>query len=174
MSGRQLYLFSHRKDHEKGSNRPKVILPLDTLILLGVIAILLFTISFSVGVEKGKSIARGVEETKKDIANPAQNQDTATTENKSINKDATVNQRSKEEVGEEKERYHVQVASFKKENSARKEVESLEKSGYPVRIMKKGDYVVIYVGGFENEGKARSNFKDLKKKYKDCIFRKSL
>jgi len=164
MRGKQLYLFSHRKDNEKGSGRPKVILPLDTLILLGVIAILLFTISFSIGVERGKNI----------IASPARSQDTATTRNKSINKDAEANQRLKEEAGEERERYHVQVASFKKENSASKEVKRLENNGYPVVVTKKGDYVVIYVGGFESEREARSNFKDLKKKYKDCIFRKSL
>ena len=173
MSGKQLYLFTHRKDNTKDSGRPKVILPLDTLILLGVITILLFTISFSMGVERGKSITQGIKGAKKEIS-PAQSQDTATSKNKSINKDAEATQRSKKKVEEKKERYHVQVASFKKENSARKEVERLEEGGYPVRIMKKGDYVVIYVGGFENEGEAKSNFKDLKKRYKDCIFRKSL
>ena len=176
MSGKQLYLFGHRKDNEKGSSRPKVILPLDTLILLGVIAILLFTISFSMGVERGKSITRRVKGVKEEVASPgAQSQDTtATTRGKSINKDVEANQRSKEEAGEERERYHVQVASFKKENSALKEVERLENNGYPVTVMKKGDYVVIYVGGFRSEGEARSNFKNLKKRYKDCIFRKSL
>jgi len=173
MSGKQLYLFTHRKDNTKDSGRPKVILPLDTLILLGVIAILLFTISFSMGVERGKSNTQGTEGAKKEIS-PAQDQDTATSRNESTNKDTEVNQRSKKKVEEEKERYHVQVASFKKENSARKEVERLEEGGYPVRIIKKGDYVVIYVGGFESEGEAKSNFKDLKKRYKDCIFRKSL
>ncbi len=174
MRGKQLYLFSHRKDNEKGSSRPKVILPLDTLILLGIIAILLFTISFSIGVERGKNIARGIRGVNEGIASPARSQDTATIGNKSINKDAEANQRSKEEVEEERERYHVQVASFKKKNSASKEVERLENNGYPVVVMKKGDYVVIYVGGFESEGEARSNFKDLKKRYKDCIFKKSL
>ncbi len=174
MRGKQLYLFSHRKDNEKGSSRPKVILPLDTLILLGVIAILLFTMSFSMGVEKGKNIARGVMVAKEKIAIPAQNQDTVTTKNTNINKDSEDNQRTKEEVGEERERYHVQVASFKKENSASKEIERLENNGYPVVVTKKGDYVVIYVGGFENEREARSNFKDLRKRYKDCIFKNSL
>ena len=173
MSGKQLYLFTHHKDNTEGSGRPKVILPLDTIILLGVIIILLFTISFSIGVERGKNIAQGIEGAKEEIS-PTQSQDTVTSRNENINKDAETNQRSKEKGGEERERYHVQVASFKKENSARKEVERLEEGGYPVRIMKKGDYVVIYVGGFENEGEAKSNFKDLKKRYKDCIFRKSL
>lgn len=175
MRGKQLYLFSHHKDNEKDSGRPKVILPLDTLILLGVITILLFTISFSLGVEKGKSITRRIGESKEKIASPGiQNQDTAKTRNKSINKKAKTIQWPKKEIVEEKERYHVQVASFKKENSAQVEVKRLKESGYPVRIMKKGDYVVIYVGGFESEREARSSFNDLKKRYRDCIFKKSL
>ncbi|NQT28055.1 MAG: SPOR domain-containing protein [Candidatus Omnitrophica bacterium] len=174
MSGKQLYLFSHRKDNEKGGSRPKVILPLDTLILLGVIAILLFTISFSIGVERGKGIGPGVKNAKENIVSPTQSPDTISTRNINIDKDANDNQQPKERVEEENESYHVQVASFKKEISALKEVKRLEEGGYPVRIMKKGDYVVIYVGGFKNEGEAQSNFKDLKKKYKDCIFRKSL
>ena len=174
MSGKQLYLFSHRKDNEKGSSRPKVILPQDTLILLAVIAILLFIISFSIGVEKGKNIARGISGVKEEIASPARSQDTATTRSTIIKEGAEANQRSEEGAGEDRERYHVQVASFKKENSASKEVERLEDNGYPVVVMKKGDYVVIYVGGFESEGEARSNFQNLKKKYKDCIFKKSL
>jgi len=53
-------------------------------------------------------------------------------------------------------------------------VKSLESNGYPVTVMKKGDYVVIYVGGFENKGEAKTNFINLKKKYKDCIFKNSL
>jgi len=175
MRGKQLYLFNHHRDNEKGSSRPKVILPLDTLILLGVITILLFTISFSLGVEKGKRITRKIEGIKKEIANPGiQNQNTTTTKNKSINKKAEAIQRPKEKVVEDRKRYHVQVASFKKENSAQAEVERLEENGYPVRIMKKGDYVVIYVGGFESEREARSSFNDLKKRYRDCIFKKSL
>ena len=175
MSGRQLYLFTHHKDSTKASGRPKVILPLDTIILLGVIIILLFTISFSMGVERGKNITDNIEKAGNKTIVPVQSQDnTATSRNTSINKDAGANQQSSEEAENERKRYHVQVASFKKENSARKEVERLEENGYPVRILKKGEYIVIYVGGFENEGEAKNNFKNLRKKYKDCIFKNSL
>ncbi len=173
MGNRQLYLFSHNKNNEKGSNRPKVILPLDTLILLSVITILLFTLSFSMGVEKGKKVILSEKETSKEIANPAQFKGTTTTKSEKIKKNIKVIKQPKEKI-KEKERYHVQVASFKKENSALREVKSLENKGYPVTIIKKGDYVVIYVGGFENEGEAKSNFIDLRKRYKDCIFKKSL
>ena len=174
MSGKQLYLFSHHKDNEKGNNRPKVILPLDTLILMSVIAILLFTISFSMGVEKGKKIIQGKEKVKEGVASSTLSQDTAKIKSKDIDETTKANQGKKEEVREENDSYHVQVASFKKENSARKEVQRLEDNGYPVVVMKKGDYLVLYVGGFENKGEAKNNFKNLKKMYKDCIFKNSL
>ncbi|MDP8289519.1 MAG: SPOR domain-containing protein [Candidatus Susulua stagnicola] len=173
MNSRQLYLFSHNKNNEKGNGRPRIILPLDTLILLGVIVILLFTLSFSMGVEKGKKVILGGEKTTKKTVNSTQIEEAATTIDKKIEKNTNIIQKLKETV-EEKDRYHVQVASFKGENSALKEVKSLESNGYPVTVMKKGDYVVIYVGGFENKGEAKTNFINLKKKYKDCIFKNSL
>lgn len=173
MRGKQLYLFSHHKDNAGGSSRSMVILPLDILILLSVIAILLFTISFSMGVERGKKVALKSGKTKEElIKSRSRNENTIIIRNE--NRNAETPSRAADRNEEDKNSYHVQVASFKKENSARKEVEKLESNGYPVVVMKKGNYVVIYVGGFENEKEARSNFKNLKKKYKDCIFKKSL
>lgn len=172
MPGKQLYLFSHLKDNEKGGSRPKVILPQDTLILLGVIAILLFTISFSMGVERGKKVAFNAGEAREELESLTRSENTTIIRNE--NRNAETPSKAADRDGGDRNSYHVQVASFKKENSAHKEVERLESNGYPVVVMKKGDYVVIYVGGFENEREARSNFKDLKKRYKDCIFKKSL
>lgn len=68
--------------------------------------------------------------------------------------------------------YRIQVASFRKENSANIEARRLKKNGYPVSVMKKGDYVVVYVGSFEDEKEAKNNFKALKEKYTDCILRR--
>ena len=148
-------------------------MPLDTLILLCVIAILLFTISFSMGVERGKKVALKTGVTKEElIKSPSRSENTTII--RSENRNAEPPSKAADRDGEDRNSYHVQVASFKKENSARKEVEKLESNGYPVVVMKKGGYVVIYVGGFENEREARSNFKDLKERYKDCIFKRSL
>lgn len=174
MQGKQLYLFSHRRENEKGSIRPKVILPLDTLILLAVIIMLLFIISFSMGVERGKHIVGLTRELKKEAVLPDQGLNIDPVEENEIKKIDIPVRHSEGENTKEKERYHVQVASFKKENAANQEAEELENKGYPVVVMKKGNYVVIYVGGFEDENEARSSFKTLKKKYKDCIFRKSI
>lgn len=173
MRGKQLYLFSHRKDNEEGSSRLRVILPLDILILLSVIAILLFTISFSMGVERGKKVAFSAGKTKEELIK-SQSRSENTTIIRNENRNAEIPSKAADRDEGNRNSYHVQVASFKKENSARKEVEKLKSNGYPVVVMKKGNYLVIYVGGFENEKEARSSFKDLKKRYKDCIFKKSL
>ncbi len=173
MIGKQLYLFGLGNDNKQASSRPKVILPLDTLILLGVIAILVFTISFSLGVERGKKIALNSEGAGQGLRSPAKTADSITTKAKGGNlpNNNLTPQESAEEEKEEKG-YHVQVASFHKQNSAQREAKSLEDIGYPVRILKKGDYLVIYVGGFQDEREAKNNFKNLRKKYKDCILRK--
>jgi len=147
-------------------------LPQDTLILLGVIAILLFTISFSMGVERGKKVALKTGKAGEELKSPSRSENTTIIKNENRNAETPSKAADRDEG--DKNSYHVQVASFKKENSARKEVERLKNSGYPVVVMKKGDYVVIYVGGFENEREARSNFEGLKERYKDCIFKKSL
>ncbi|MBU2102855.1 MAG: SPOR domain-containing protein [Candidatus Omnitrophota bacterium] len=55
MDEKQLHLFGV----DEGKNTKKrytVILPLDTLILLLIVAVLLFTLSFSLGVERGRKI----------------------------------------------------------------------------------------------------------------------
>ncbi len=56
MKGRQLYLFGSQKDNAQNRYRSKVIFHFDTLILSGVVVILLLTISFSLGVERGKTV----------------------------------------------------------------------------------------------------------------------
>lgn len=160
MKGKQLYLFGFHKNDDKASTRPKIILPLDTLILLGVIVILIFTLLFSLGVEQGKKVVLDSKNKEKDLISP-----------KIFKDSVTIIPDLKEATIEEK-KYHVQVASFRKKNSAREEAQSLENDGYPVMIARKGNYLVIYVGAFKNELEAKSNFKNLQKKYKDCLLKK--
>jgi cell division septation protein DedD len=57
MRGTQLHLFGN-DDHDKThGRRQSIILPLDTMILMSVVIVLLFILSFSLGVEKGRKIA---------------------------------------------------------------------------------------------------------------------
>jgi len=70
------------------------------------------------------------------------------------------------------EGYCVQVASFEKNESALKEAENLKKSGYPVLIIQKGKYSVVYAGRFKEEKEAKTSLNKLKAKYKDCVLRR--
>ncbi len=163
MRGKQLYLFGFHKNSDKASGRPKVILPLDTLILLGVIIILLFTLLFSLGVERGKKVVLRSKDKEENLSKPDIIKDSVTA--------VSAPQKAADKEKDTEKTYHVQVASFHKENSARKEAESLENDGYPVVITRKGDYVVIYVGGFKNKNEAKNNFENLQKRYKDCFLK---
>ena len=172
MRGKQLYLFGSDKNNDRISGRPKVILPLDTLLLLGVIVILLFTILFSLGVERGKKIALRLRGKGENIEKQSQAIDSTTAKNENLKQDNLAPQKIVEKEKEIRQEYHVQVASFLKEKSAREEAKSLKDNGYPVAIMKKGNYIVIYVGGFKDKREAKSNIKDLQRRYKDCFLKR--
>lgn len=68
--------------------------------------------------------------------------------------------------------YTIQVASFRKKNSARQEADLLKKQGYPVSLIQKGKYVVVCVGTFKKPIEAKNRLNSLKKKYKDCLLRR--
>lgn len=63
MAEEQLHFFDFK---EKNSKRRQISLPLDTLILLFIIIVLLFLLSFSLGVERGRRIVY-INEAKKDL-----------------------------------------------------------------------------------------------------------
>ncbi len=187
MKERQLSLFTIEKASASNKNRYKLILPLDALFLGTAVAILLLILSFSLGVEKGKKIAsldtrnNKILEEKTELLNDDYTEKAKAKEDipsqEPITQAQTIEETTKTEETEKeaekkKEKYRIQVASFHKENSANIEAQRLKKKGYPVLVMKKGDYVVVYVGSFQNEKEAKNNFKTLKEKYTDCILRR--
>lgn len=68
--------------------------------------------------------------------------------------------------------YTIQVASFIKETTAKKEAGALEKKGYETSIMQKGKHSIVCVGKFSERHEAKSFSKRLKNKYKDCLVRR--
>ena len=176
MKETQLSLFMPKKGSTEDKGRYKVILPFDMFFLCSAAVILLLLFSFSLGVERGKKIAiAGLTATKQA---PIKSKDLVADESieKAENEEkAPLDAKGAQEKETEKEKkYHIQVASFQKEKSARQEAKQLEKNGYPVSILTKGEYVVVYVGGFDDEKEANSYFKILKQRYGDCILRRRL
>lgn len=68
--------------------------------------------------------------------------------------------------------YTIQVASFKKEASAKKEAMNLQKKGFETSIMQKGQHSIVCVGKFSDRQDAKKFSKRLKDKYKDFIVRR--
>ena len=182
MKGEQLHLFSLSKNAKNTHVQPAFTFSLDKMILLGVITIILLTISFSLGVEKGKKVTLasytkiaesniteekliiGKEDTQQEDRPEEIITETETIENKI---EADIENTIKNATG-----YRIQVASFRKENSAKEEAEILKTEGYTVTIAKKGNYIVVYVGNFNDEKEAKRKLQTLKKRYKDCILRR--
>lgn len=65
----------------------------------------------------------------------------------------------------------IQVASFKQENLADLESETLKKNGYDAFTAQKGSYWIVCVGRFPEFREAQPLLKALKKKYSDCYIR---
>ena len=70
--------------------------------------------------------------------------------------------------------YTIQVASYKSDVMAQKELAVLKKKGFESFVMTKGSYVIVCVGKFSGaqaQDEAKKMFNKLKKQYKDSIVR---
>ncbi len=70
--------------------------------------------------------------------------------------------------------YTIQVASFKKEQYAKKEANILRNNGYrnqDIFVLDKGKYSIVCVGSFHEKDQAKLLLGKLKKRYKDCLIR---
>lgn len=189
MEGKQLYFFNLNKNTDKANPQATIILSIDKIILLGAIIIILFMVSFSFGVEKGKKIA--LVSSNKTTAinkvsvvgeiNAIEQQKTVEQQQTTLEEEPSqpsivdiIEKTTKSEIGENNNiaKYCIQVASFQKENSAKEEANILKTKGYPVTIAKKGNYIVVYVGTFDDEKEAKHKLQILKERYKDCILRR--
>lgn len=199
MRGEQLRFFTPDDDSNRKNRRRLIIIPLDTFILSSVVIILLFILAFSLGVERGRksyyASLENKENLEKDIVedeqlNKAQTKvvSNLTVEPKkepnkptnTVNVTRVVQPEIKNEVAakvesakpEAKTGYSIQIASYNKESFAQSEGKALQVKGFPVFILRKTDYVVLYVGPFKTKPEADKAIGLLKKTYKDCILRR--
>ncbi|MFA5060463.1 MAG: SPOR domain-containing protein [Candidatus Omnitrophota bacterium] len=68
--------------------------------------------------------------------------------------------------------YTIQVASYKKIEVARREAGRLTGKGHDIFVLPKGNYAIICVGKFSNEGQAKALLSKLRQTYKDCLVRR--
>ncbi|MFH1355087.1 MAG: SPOR domain-containing protein [Candidatus Omnitrophota bacterium] len=150
----------HVKNHEK------IILVITGMIISSII-------SFSLGVEKGKSLVAVKGTPRMDMAMTKQ----PVAEVKKIVTSLPV-EIKKEAVAEkppalpEKEGYAIQLACYKSDSYANKEAAVLKETGLTPIIQKKGEYTVLSVGDFPNRESATLVLPKLKKRYQGCYIRR--
>jgi hypothetical protein len=185
MRERQLNLFNFEGGGRDIKKRNTIIIPIDTLILLAIVGALLIILSFSIGVERGRRIAlRNIENNDKvDLGTnliSSQFEDTQITEAE-VEEESDLLEQTAENISDKKDneasvsgekKYIIQVATYLKEKIALDEARKLEESGYSVSVSKKGEFIVLFVSGFENRKNAQKAMQSLRKRYKDCFIRR--
>lgn len=187
MRGKQLNLFAFEQGQRDIKKRNTIVVPLDTFLLLGIVIVLLFILFFSLGIERGRKIAErylaeknkaGLESIDDKFAVVSEDLDKPENNNQKQQKEASAAaiKDSKEQVTveekKEESKYIIQLVTYLKEKIALEEVNNLKKEGYPVYVSKKGEYTVIFVGGFKSREEAQKSMQTLRKKYKDCFIRR--
>jgi len=166
-TGNQLELFSKPKDEFKlPGNRfdkayfTKYIWGYEKTILIVIAFLVTGIVSFSLGVEKGRRAQvnqPGIMASKPQILQPQSETGTV----------------AKQPVALPlQEAYTIQVASFKANSYAQKEVELLNKRGYKAVTLNKGEYIILCVGNFPSKEQAQSLLLELNRYYKDCRIRR--
>lgn len=134
-------------------NYEKIILIIIGFIVTGII-------SFSLGVEKGRTVVRPpspIQTIDKSPLEPPKKQD-------------SIKQPQPKE--EKIQNYTIQLASYKTKAHAEQEAERLRKKGISPLVLSKGAYTVLCVGNFPDEKSAKSLLPELKKRYQDCFIRR--
>lgn len=184
MSERQLNLFGFDSSKKPAPKSNTILLPLDTLILLGVVIILLLTIAFSLGVEKGRRSSRLAKQKQQEESADFTMLETAQITTPQIKAQEKVATPKSEPVVEKKSvavakdtsgpRYIIQVAAYMKDKKelAVKEMQKLKSQGFPAMLSESGKYLVLAVGEFTDRSEADSKLAELKKQYSDCYIKK--
>jgi len=149
------FLLSHLKEN--------VAISYENIVFLAIAFVMSCIISFSLGVEKGRQDIGGV----------------AQQDREGYKKDVSQIKpfESKEDLGRidvkaSIGKYIIQLAAFKKKESAQKELKRLSGMKYHARIRQSGGYYQLYIGNFEYKKKAQVALKELKDIYSDCYIKK--
>lgn len=162
-SGHQFELFSDSQDDTRLSTRgqeknhfSKYIWGYEKAILIIIAILVTGIVSFSMGVEKGR---RGVS-----INQPLQAAQPLTI-NPEVEKEPAP-------LAISGSGYTVQVASFRTNSYAQKEVALLKKRGYKAVTLNKGEHIILCVGNFPEKEEAQALLSELSRYYKDCRIRR--
>ncbi|OGX43899.1 MAG: hypothetical protein A3G38_03090 [Omnitrophica WOR_2 bacterium RIFCSPLOWO2_12_FULL_51_8] len=146
------------------------------LLAIGIVATGI--VSFSLGVEKGKQVSTLKKDYRMDVAAGVKTKG-LTAAPAQVYRQAPViyeeqGSKDKEDEPQEKQRYYIQLASYKGRANAQKEMDVLKRRGLSAVILPKGNYIVLYLNNLPSKTKAEAMLSELKKRYKDCQIRRRL
>ncbi|HLF18170.1 MAG TPA: SPOR domain-containing protein [Candidatus Omnitrophota bacterium] len=159
-------------------------LSIENIIVLCIVLVMTYVVFFSFGVERGRrlGLAQPAEEAipagKIEILaapQPAELEQTAKpTAQQQLEPNAKeqVLQVPLERELTDEDLFTIQIASFKSETSARKEVERLGNTGHESFVVAKGDYSIVCIGKFAQRDEAKKASSKLKSKYRDLLVRR--
>ena len=139
----------------------------EQLIFLTIAIIMLMVLVFSLGVERGRSLAEPLLER----ADTTIVEVTKETKEEVTDK-VPVKEEGLRQLKKLPELFTVQVIAYRSKKSAQRELERLGKKGYKPFIIVGGNYYQICVGEYKNEAKAKEELLELRKTYKDSFVRK--
>lgn len=192
----QLDLFASSEIEEPRRNgfynqlASRVNLSLETAIILFIFLVLSFLLVFSFGVERGKYLARleVMPQVSKVAVEPIEPKTTVKVDAKRIAVSQVKTDFTPAKVviktttplkvvslGSQpagRGRYTVQIASFAKIASAKKEAEGLRGLGYQTSLRSSGEFHSLCVGSYTDKQEAEIAMKKLRSKYHDCFIRR--
>ena len=181
MIERQIKLFQDAQsaEGEYVTKRKFINIPLDSLLLIGIINVFIIVFSFTLGIDHGKKLALArpkagtyVPQKAPKSVTPAPGTDTAMPRLAPGKDESDPANTAGENDGPEENRYIVQVASYLQQTMASKEKEHLASQGFPAGVKKSGKYLVVYVGEFASRKTAEEAKIRLRKRYNDCFIRR--
>lgn len=159
-----------------------------SVIIIFICAIMLLIASFSLGVEKGKLVAKNTLAQEKGLAVTAALETKTTIPQTTVALTAPAAAGTPQETAETQklvpaitnhdptpatgDGYTIQVASLKSASAAKNLSETLAKKGISSFTRASGNYTIVLAGNFSKRDEAQQGLKTLKKTYTDCYIRK--
>ena len=192
LEGRRISRPSILNRYYKQRVLPQVRVPVEYTVIVAIGVLVLIVIAYAVGVERGKRISAGaagrasVEEiiaAEKKLESPvifAGDEEPVLFGGDAIealDEEDIMNEGGEggpESSGEDEDVsvYVIQLASFKNEDSARREVEKLNARGVKARVARKGEWYQVFATGYDTIDEAARAKRDLSEKYVDCYIRR--
>lgn len=149
-----------------GLGKVAISLSYENIIILSIGLVMLLIVCYSLGVEKGRHLVQARSE---DIQLEQEEVQKTPKVESPKPKEKKMKIRVTQTEDTSNVLPYIQVASFRTDEYARKEITRLKNKGYRPFAAMRGKYRVVCVGGYKNRDEAHKALKQLREVYTDCI-----